>query len=140
MTDAPIVTAPDADSLLAAAEQADAHDPLAHLRDRFELPDATVYLDGNSLGPLPRAVLPVLTEVVRRQWGQDLITSWNVHDWWGLPRRVGDRLGSLIGAAPGQVVCGDSTSVQLFQAMVAACRLRPGRSMLLTDGANFPSD
>jgi kynureninase len=140
MTDSPIVTAPDADSLLAAARQADARDPLAHLRDRFELPDGTVYLDGNSLGPLPRAVLPAVTDLVRRQWGQDLITSWNVHDWWGLPRRLGDQLAGLIGAAPGQVVCGDSTSVQLFQAMVAACRLRPGRSMLLTDGASFPSD
>ncbi|HEV2885928.1 MAG TPA: kynureninase, partial [Jatrophihabitans sp.] len=130
----------DEDPLLAAARRADADDELAHLRDRFELPDATVYLDGNSLGPLPRAVLPALTELVRRQWGQDLITSWNVHDWWGLPRRVGDRLAGLIGAAPGQVICGDSTSVQLFQAMVAACRLRPGRSVLLTDGANFPTD
>ncbi|HST46780.1 kynureninase [Jatrophihabitans sp.] len=147
MTDSPTATTPDAaeppdleDPLLAAARQADADDELAGLRERFELPDDIVYLDGNSLGPLPKAVLPAVTDLVRRQWGQDLITSWNVHDWWGLPRRVGDQLAGLIGAAPGQVVCGDSTSVQLFQAMVAACRLRPGRSMLLTDGANFPSD
>jgi len=147
MTDSPSATAPEqaehpdgTDPLLAAARQADADDQLAGLRELFELPDGIVYLDGNSLGPLPKAVLPAVTDLVRRQWGQDLITSWNVHDWWGLPGRLGDRLGALIGAAPGQVICGDSTSVQLFQAMVAACRLRPGRTLLLTDGANFPSD
>ncbi|MDQ1720393.1 MAG: kynureninase [Pseudonocardiales bacterium] len=128
------------DPLLAAARRADAEDDLAYVRDRFELPDGTIYLDGNSLGPLPRVVLPAVTELVRRQWGQDLITSWNIHDWWGLPGRVGDQLAGLMGAGPGQVICGDSTSVQLFQALVASCRLRPGRSMLLTDGANFPSD
>jgi kynureninase len=128
------------DPMLAAARVADAQDELAFVRDRFELPDGMVYLDGNSLGPLPRAVRPAIEELVRRQWGQDLITSWNVHDWWGLPRRVGDQLAGLMGAGAGQVVCGDSTSVQLFQALVAACRLRPGRSVLLTDGANFPTD
>jgi kynureninase len=163
MTDSPTTTAPDAaaeadqhppgrpaslaepgsaaeDPLLAAARLADAGDELAHLRERFELPDGTVYLDGNSLGPLPRVVLPAVTELVRRQWGQDLITSWNIHDWWGLPGRVGNQLAGLIGAAEGQVMCGDSTSVQLFQAITAACRLRPDRSTLLTDGVNFPSD
>ena len=128
------------DPLLAAARRADAEDELAFVRDRFELPEGTVYLDGNSLGPLPRTVLPAVEELVRRQWGQDLITSWNSHDWWGLPRRVGSRLAALLGAADGQVMCGDSTSVQLFQALVAACRLRPGRSVLLTDGSNFPTD
>jgi kynureninase len=145
MTDSPTTTAGTAgtiaeDPLLAAAQLADAQDELAFVRDRFELPDGTVYLDGNSLGPLPRAVLPAMEDLVRRQWGQDLITSWNVHDWWGLPRRVGDQLAALMGAAAGQVICGDSTSVQLFQALVAACRLRPGRSVLLTDGASFPTD
>jgi kynureninase len=128
------------DPLLAAARLADARDELAHLRERFELPDGVVYLDGNSLGPLPRAVPPAVTDLMRRQWGQDLITSWNIHDWWGLPGRVGNQLAGLMGAAEGQVMCGDSTSVQLFQAMTAACRLRPGRSQLLTDGVNFPSD
>ncbi|MEO6500559.1 MAG: kynureninase [Jatrophihabitantaceae bacterium] len=163
MTDSPSATASDAESdvaedppgrlatlaepgaaaedpLLAAARLADAGDELAYLRTRFDLPDGTVYLDGNSLGPLPRAVLPVLTDVAQRQWGQDLITSWNIHDWWGLPGRLGNQLAGLIGAADGQVMCGDSTSVQLFQAITAACRLRPGRSMLLTDGVSFPSD
>ena len=146
MTDSPSTTAAGTagtlaeDPLLAAARRADAEDELAFVRDRFELPDGTVYLDGNSLGPLPRTVLPAVQDLVRRQWGQDLITSWNSHDWWGLPRRVGSRLAALVGAADGQVMCGDSTSVQLFQALVAACRLRPGRSVLLTDGANFPTD
>ena len=143
MTESPTTIAAGAiadDPLLAAAQLADAQDELAFVRDRFELPDGIVYLDGNSLGPLPRAVPPAVEELVRRQWGQDLITSWNVHDWWGLPRRVGDQLAGLMGAAEGQVICGDSTSVQLFQALVAACRLRPGRSVLLTDGSNFPTD
>ncbi len=128
------------DPLLAAARLADADDELAFLRGEFELAEGLVYLDGNSLGALPAAVAPALTEAVRRQWGQDLITSWNTHDWWALPGRVGDVIGSLVGATAGQVMCGDSTSVQLFQALVAACRLRPGRSVILTDGSNFPTD
>lgn len=123
-----------------AAVALDAEDELSHLRARFRLPEATIYLDGNSLGALPDTVLPALSELVQRQWGQDLVTSWNVHDWWGLPGRVGDRIGALIGAVAGQVMCGDSTSVQLFQALVAGCRLRPGRSVILTDGTNFPTD
>lgn len=118
----------------------DADDELAAFRDRFALPDEVIYLDGNSLGALPAGVATALTEVVTRQWGQDLITSWNTHDWWGLPARVGDRIGRLIGAAPGQVICGDSTSVQLFQALVAASRLRPGRRRIITDAGGFPTD
>jgi kynureninase len=119
---------------------ADARDELAYLRDRFTLPGGVTYLDGNSLGALPVTALPAVTDLIERQWGQDLITSWNVNDWWELPGRIGDQLGALIGAAPGQVMCGDSTSVQLFQALVAGCRLRPGRKVILTDGASFPTD
>ncbi|WP_375503985.1 kynureninase [uncultured Jatrophihabitans sp.] len=123
-----------------AAEQADADDPLGYLRAQFTLPEGVVYLDGNSLGALPVRVGPTVADSIAREWGTDLIGSWNDNGWWTLPTRVGDRIGALIGAAPGQVLCGDSTTVQLFQAMVALARLKPRRSVIITDGANFPTD
>ncbi len=123
-----------------AAARMDADAPLAPLRARFTLPPDVIYLDGNSLGALPATVAADLDDAVRRQWGRDLITSWNVNDWWTLPARLGDRIGAVIGAGPGQVMCGDSTSVQLFQALVGAARLRPDRRVLLTDGQSFPTD
>jgi kynureninase len=122
------------------AAQLDADDPLARLRERFLLPPDVVYLDGNSLGPLPAAVPPVLSDVVTRQWGSDLIGSWNANGWWEAPLRVGDAVGALIGAAPGQTVAGDSTSVQLFTALEAAATLRPDRTLLVTDPGHFPTD
>jgi len=119
----------------------DAADPLARLRDRFLLPAGLVYLDGNSLGALPAAVPPAVEDAVRRQWGVSLIRSWNSHAWWDAPLRVGDAIGRLIGAAPGQtVVGGDSTSIQIFNALTAAARLRPGRPLLVTDPGHFPTD
>lgn len=124
----------------ADALAADASDPLAFARDRFQLPDAVAYLDGNSLGALPVGVPAAVAETVAAHWGKDLIGSWNDNGWWELPRLVGDRIGSLVGAAPGQVLCGDSTSVQLFQAIVALARMRPDRRTIVTDGANFPTD
>ena len=123
-----------------AAVAADARDPIAFARERFTRPTDLAYLDGNSLGALPSAVPAALRDAVERQWGQDLITSWNDNGWWTLPRRVGDRIASLLGAAPGQVICGDSTSVQIFQALVALARLRPGRRTLIIDRAAFPTD
>ena len=111
----------------------DAADPLAALRDRFLLPAGLVYLDGNSLGALPAAVPPAVEDAVRRQWGTSLIRSWNEHGWWKAPLRVGDAVGRLIGAAPGQTVVGDSTSIQIFNALSAAVRLRPGRPLLAVD-------
>lgn len=123
-----------------AAAAADAADPLAFARDRFAVPEGVVYLDGNSLGPLPAHVPAAVADAVERQWGHDLITSWNRNDWWGLPARVGDRIGALVGAAPGQVICGDSTTVQLFQALTSLARHAGLRRSLVTDGANFPTD
>ena len=118
----------------------DAADPLRGFRDRFALPDGVIYLDGNSLGALPRATAPRLAELVRAEWGRDLITSWNKHGWIDLPVRVGDKIARLIGAAPGEVVVADSTSVSLFKLLSAALDLVPGRTVVLSDRGNFPTD
>ncbi|WP_029135719.1 kynureninase [Nakamurella lactea] len=121
----------------------DAADPLAHLRDQFLLPDGLVYLDGNSLGALPRAVPGVVADVVSRQWGTELIGSWTDAGWWEAPGRVGDAIAPIIGAAPGTVVVADSTSVNLFKAVIAAARLmtdRPERNTIVVDDATFPTD
>ena len=118
----------------------DVADPIARVRERFRLPDGVVYLDGNSLGALAIAVPSVVDDVVERQWGRDLITSWNEHDWWSAPRRVGTQIARLIGARDDEVVVADSTSVNLFKVLVAAARLRPGRHVLLIEPGNFPAD
>lgn len=131
---------PSRDELATRAAALDAGDPVAHARDRFDLPDATIYLDGNSLGALPRAVPDAVADVVRQQWGTDLIASWNTHGWWDAPLRVGDAVGALVGAAPGQVAVGDSTSVNLFKCFVAAARMRPGRRVAVSDPGVFPTD
>jgi kynureninase len=122
------------------AEQLDADDRVSVARGRFVLPDGLVYLDGNSLGALPAAVPDVVRDVVERQWGQDLITSWNRHDWWDAPRRVGARVARLVGAQPDEVVIADSTSANLFKVLVAGARLRPGRGTLVIEPGNFPAD
>jgi kynureninase len=124
----------------AAAEALDRTDPLAPLRQRFALPEGVVYLDGNSLGALPRTVAPRLAEVIGTQWGEGLIRSWNTHDWIDLPARLGHRIAGLIGAAPGTVVVADSTSINLFKVLAAALRLRPGRRVILSEQGNFPTD
>jgi kynureninase len=118
----------------------DVADPIGGLRDRYLLPDGVVYLDGNSLGPLSVDVPASVREVIDQQWGRDLITSWNSHDWWSAPRRVGTQVARLIGARDDEVVVADSTSVNLFKVLVSAARLRPGRRVLLIEPGNFPAD
>ena len=128
--------------LSSAAAALDAANPLRHCRERFLLPEGTTYLDGNSLGALPAAVPEAMKDAVTRQWGRGLIGSWFAEDaaWWGLPQRLGDRVGALLGAGEGQTVVGDSTSVQIFNTLTAAARLRPDRTLLLTDAGHFPTD
>ncbi|MFJ3922698.1 kynureninase [Streptomyces sp. NPDC090022] len=123
------------------AAEADAADDLGKLRERFRLPDGIVYLDGNSLGALPAAVPGAVADVVGRQWGELLIRSWDESGWWRAPERIGDRIAPLVGAAPGRIVVGDSTSVNLFKALVGAARLAgEGRTELLVDATTFPTD
>ncbi|MGK5730570.1 kynureninase [Streptomyces sp. URMC 124] len=122
----------------------DAADGLALKRAEFDLDDRVVYLDGNSLGAPPRAVAGRLADVVGREWGRLGIRSWEESGWWAAPERVGDRVAALVGAGPGQVVVGDSTSVNVFKAVVAAVRLAErdgdGRDEILVDAATFPTD
>ncbi len=118
----------------------DAADPLAGFRERFLLPEGILYLDGNSLGPLCKDVRARLVDVVDREWGVDLIQSWWKNDWVGMPRTLGDKIGRLVGAAPGQVVVADSTSVNIFKALAAALDLRPGRRVILHETGTFPTD
>lgn len=118
----------------------DRDDPLANFRDRFALPAGIIYLDGNSLGPLPRATPGRIAEVVAREWGEGLIRSWNDAGWIDLPARVADGIARLVGAASGSVAVADSTSVNLFKLLGAALALRPERRVILTEEGNFPTD
>ncbi|KWT58331.1 kynureninase [Streptomyces albus subsp. albus] len=126
-----------------AAERAaalDARDELAPVREKFVL-DGCVYLDGNSLGALPRRVPGRVADVIAHEWGELRIRSWEEAGWWAAPERVGDRIAPLVGAAPGQVVVGDSTSVNIFKAVVGAVRMAgAGRDEILADEASFPTD
>ncbi|KUN26869.1 kynureninase [Streptomyces corchorusii] len=131
------------------AKELDQADELAPLRDRFVLDSASgdaagpagVYLDGNSLGALPAHVPDRVADVVRRQWGELRIRSWEESGWWTAPERIGDRIAPLVGAAPGQIVVGDSTSVNVFKALVAAIRMADaGRDEILVDATTFPTD
>ena len=124
--------------------QRDADDPLRTLRDLFDLPPGVIYLDGNSLGALPRAVPARVAQVVAQQWGQDLIKSWNSAGWFALPRRVGDRIAPLIGAGGGEVVATDTTSINLYKVLSAALNIAaqdaPGRRTIVSERSNFPTD
>ena len=122
------------------AQNLDAADPLAFARERFKLREGVIYLDGNSLGALPVATATRLREVTGRQWGDDLIASWNVHDWIDWPTRIAARLTPIVGAKPDELLIADSTSVCLFKLLAAAVRARPGRRTILTQQRNFPTD
>jgi kynureninase len=125
---------------LAEARALDAVDPLAPMRARFRLPEGMIYLDGNSLGPLPAAAAARIAEVVEGEWGRDLISSWNDNDWIGAPQRIGGKIAQLIGAGADEVIVTDSTSVNLFKLIVAAARIAPYRPEILTESGNFPTD
>ncbi len=118
----------------------DRQDPLASVRDEFAVPERVIYLDGNSLGALPRQTLPRLTEVIAEEWASGLIRSWNDAHWIEAPARIGDKIARLIGAKAGEVIVADSTSVNLFKLLAEALRVQPGRHFILTEASNFPTD
>ncbi len=122
------------------AAEFDAADPLAPYRDRFTLPEGVIYLDGNSLGALPKATPEAVRRVVEHEWGEGLIRSWNSAGWFEAARRVGAKIAPLIGAAPHEVIACDSTSVNLFKLIAAALQMRPGRRVVLSEPGNFPTD
>ena len=109
-------------------------------RAAFHLPEGVVYLDGNSLGPLPRAATARMQAVMQGEWGEMLITGWNRAGWMAQPGAVGDRIGRLIGAEAGHVMVGDTLSIKVYQALAAALKLRPERRVILSDSGNFPTD
>ena len=125
---------------LAAAVARDAADPLAPLRERFDIPPEVIYLDGNSLGVLPKGVAERVAKSVASEWGTGLIRSWNAAGWIDLPRHVGARIAPLVGAEPDCVVAADSTTVNLFKVVSAAVSLRPERTKIVTETRNFPTD
>src|SRR5271156_6235150 len=118
----------------------DLSDPLAAFRDRFVVPDGVIYLDGNSLGPMPRAAADILNRTIEQEWGHDLIGSWNSAGWFDMPLRLGDRVGAFLGAAPGQTVVCDTTSINLFKAVHAAMGLRSDRDVVVAEAESFPTD
>ncbi|MCE3270064.1 MAG: kynU [Ramlibacter sp.] len=122
----------------------DAQDPLRHLRGLFTLPEGVIYLDGNSLGPLPKAAPERIARAVQQEWGEGLIRSWNTAGWFELPQRLGDRIGTLVGARPGEVVATDSTSINLFKVLSAALSIAHvdalSRRTIVSERSNFPTD
>jgi len=125
---------------LAAVKAMDASDPLRSMRDRFILPEGLIYLDGNSLGAASHSAYAEIDKASRHEWGQNLIRAWNRDGWFEMPLELGDRIGRLIGAAPGQTVVADTTSINIYKALHAAMGLRPDRSVIVAEGASFPTD
>ena len=118
----------------------DKSDPLAAKRDLFHIPKDLIYLDGNSLGPLPKGLGPHLQQVVEVEWAEGLIRSWNTAQWITLPQRLGAKIAPIIGARPSEVIAADSTSVNLFKALMAAVAINDGRKTIVTEAGNFPTD
>ena len=122
----------------------DQQDPLRQLRQQFTLPDGLIYLDGNSLGVMPKAAAARVATAVTEEWGQGLIRSWNSAGWFDMPQRLGDKIAKLIGAAPGEVVATDSTSINLFKVLSTALTISaldtPQRKVLVSERSNFPTD
>jgi kynureninase len=122
----------------------DAADPLRGLKAQFDLPPGTIYLDGNSLGVLPKTTAARVQEVITQEWGRDLIKAWNTADWMHLPERVGDKIARLVGAAPGELVVADSTSLNLYKVLAAALEIvkadAPQRRLIVSERSNFPTD
>ena len=123
-----------------AAQNLNSADPLAFARERFFLPARVIYLDGNSLGALPKAARAALAETAQRQWGEDLIASWNKHGWIDWPTQISAKLAPIVGAKPNELLIANSTSVCLFKMLAAAVRARPGRTTIVTQEASFPTD
>jgi kynureninase len=118
----------------------DAEDTLASLRQNFVLPVEKIYLDGNSLGPLSHKVSDHLAIVTNEQWAEDLISGWNTHQWIDLPLTVGNQLAPILGAQPGEVICCDNLSINLFKCLAAALELNTPRRKILTEAHHFPTD
>ena len=110
------------------------------VKERFHLPEGMIYLDGNSLGPLPRGVEGAVSEMMTAQWGAHLIKAWNIDGWMAQPMRIGNRVGRLIGAAENSITMDDTLSIKVYQALAASLKLRPSRKVILSDNGNFPSD
>jgi kynureninase len=125
-------------------ELLDAQDPLRSLRDQFDLPAGVIYLDGNSLGVLPKTAPARVAHAVTHEWGQDLIKSWNSAGWFTLPQRVGDKIARVIGAQAGEVIAADSTSINLFKVLAAALHIaaadHPHKTKIVSERSNFPTD
>ena len=131
---------PNFSSALSFAQQLDSQDPLTSYRDQFIITDPDlIYLDGNSLGRMPKVAQERAKQVIEEEWGQDLIRGWN-KGWWDAPKRVGDKIGQLIGAAEGQTLVSDTVSLNLFKLATSALTLQPNRKRIITDTFNFPSD
>lgn len=109
-------------------------------KDLFDIPEGVIYLDGNSLGAMPKAAQARASQVITQEWGKELIKAWNTADWMALPQKVGDRIAGLIGAPAGSVATGDTLSIKVYQAVAAALRMRPDRRVILSDNGNFPTD